>query len=31
MKLPEILTMIDIKEYYKVWSITFLIGKQDWE
>ena len=27
MKLPEIVTMMDIKEYYQVWSISFFDKK----
>ena len=31
MKLPEILTITNNKADQQVWSISFLIKKQDWE
>ena len=31
MKLLEILNMMDIKEYWQVWSLSFLTKKQDQE
>ena len=31
MKLQEVVTMIDIKEHWQIWSISYLIKKQDRE